>query len=133
MNFQTALNNFIHPDDQDAFARSQGWEDAAQMCYYEDLAMAEEDRQREEAAQAKLALGVLQEQKGKPDAALRLYDEILRAKKQSVWRAEAEMRREQVVRKHPQLAPGAVSVAAPVPATNAPAAPTKATDAPAKK
>jgi len=54
MNFQTALNNFIHPDDQDAFARSQGWEDAAQMCYYEDLAMAEEDRQREEAAQAKL-------------------------------------------------------------------------------
>jgi predicted negative regulator of RcsB-dependent stress response len=86
-----------------------------------------------EAAQAKLALGVLQEQKGKPDAALRLYDEILRAKKSSVWRAEAEMRREQVVRKHPQLAPGAVSAAAPVPATNAPAAPTKATNAPAKK
>ena len=42
MNFQTALNNFIHPDDQDAFARSQGWEDAAQMCYYEDMVMQEQ-------------------------------------------------------------------------------------------
>jgi hypothetical protein len=33
---KTALDVFFMPEDQDAFARSQGWEDAEQMCYYED-------------------------------------------------------------------------------------------------
>lgn len=76
-----------------------------------------------EAHQAKLALGLLNEQKNKPDQALRLYDEVLRAKPLTVWRMEAEMRRDQLLRKHPQLtagvSPAATSVAAP--ATNAPA------------
>ncbi len=81
-----------------------------------------------EAHPARLALGLLHEQKQQPDQALRLYDEVLRAKPVSVWRMEAEMRREQLVRRHPQLALG-------TPAT-APAATTRvapATNAPAKK
>lgn len=79
-----------------------------------------------EAHQAKLALGMLHELKSQPDQALRLYDEVLRAKPVTVWRMEAEMRREQLLKRHPQLALGA-TVAAPAsttlvaPATNAPA------------
>jgi hypothetical protein len=42
--FQDTLDAFFDPQDQDAFARSQGWEDAAQMCYYEDLAMMEQGK-----------------------------------------------------------------------------------------
>ena len=67
-----------------------------------------------EAHQAKLALGILHEQKNKPEQALRLYDEVHRAKPVTVWRMEAEMRREQLLRRLPQLAVVA-------PATNAPA------------
>lgn len=79
-----------------------------------------------EANQARLALGLLHEQKGRPEQALRLYDELIRAKPPTAWRAEAEMRREQLLRRQPQLAgvlPGAVAPApAPLvlPATNAP-------------
>ena len=35
---QDMLNAFFLPEDQDAFARSMGYSDAAQMCYYEDMA-----------------------------------------------------------------------------------------------
>lgn len=48
MTFQDVLNTFFLPEDQDAFARSQGWEDAAQMCYYENLAMQEQARMSEQ-------------------------------------------------------------------------------------
>lgn len=34
--FQDAMNAFFLPEDQDAFARSHGWEDMAQMAHYED-------------------------------------------------------------------------------------------------
>lgn len=79
-----------------------------------------------EAHPARLALGLLHEQKKQPDQAIKLYDEVLRAKPVSVWRMEAEMRREQLVRRHPQLALGVPVAAAAattpvVPATNAPA------------
>jgi predicted negative regulator of RcsB-dependent stress response len=76
-----------------------------------------------EAHQAKLALGLLQEQKNNPEQALRLYDEVLRAKPVTVWRMEAEMRRDQLLQKHPRLAPGGSPVAPALvaPATNAPA------------
>lgn len=37
MTFQNALDMFFLPDDQDAVAQSHGWEDAAQMAYYEDM------------------------------------------------------------------------------------------------
>ena len=36
MSFQDVLDSFFLREDQDAFARSQGWSDAAQMIYYED-------------------------------------------------------------------------------------------------
>lgn len=35
--FQNALDMFFLPDDQDVVAQSHGWEDAAQMAYYEDM------------------------------------------------------------------------------------------------
>lgn len=34
---QDMLNAFFLPEDQDAFARSQGWQDAEQMCFYENM------------------------------------------------------------------------------------------------
>lgn len=75
-----------------------------------------------EAHQARLALGLLHEPK-KPEQALRLYDEVLRAKPVTVWRMEAEMRRDQLLRKHPQLATGGAPVVTPPvsPAVVAPA------------
>lgn len=45
MNTQTMLDTFFLPEDQDAFAQSLGWEDAAQMAYYEDMAQQEEQNQ----------------------------------------------------------------------------------------
>ncbi|MBI5800301.1 MAG: tetratricopeptide repeat protein [Verrucomicrobia bacterium] len=74
-----------------------------------------------EAHPARLALGLLHELKNQPDQALRLYDEVLRAKPVSVWRMEAEMRREQLLRRHPQLALGTPSAAPALPAVVAPA------------
>ena len=41
MTFLETLNSFYHPDDQDMFARTMGWQDAAQMAYYEDMANAQ--------------------------------------------------------------------------------------------
>jgi len=35
--FQNALDMFFLPDDQDAFAKSQGYADAEQMAYYQDM------------------------------------------------------------------------------------------------
>lgn len=80
-----------------------------------------------EAHPARLALGLLHEQKQQPDQALRLYDEVSRAKPVTVWRMEAEMRRDLLLRRHPQLA-GTVSSAASAASVGAPA-----TNAPAKK
>lgn len=81
-----------------------------------------------EVHQARLALGLLHEQKGRNDQSLRLYDEVLRAKPLTVWRMEAEMRREQLLRRHPELVAGGLPSAAAAasavvtpPATNAPA------------
>jgi len=42
MNTQTLLDKFFDRQDQDAFARSLGWEDAAQMIYYQDMAIQAE-------------------------------------------------------------------------------------------
>ena len=86
-----------------------------------------------EAQQAKLALGMLYELKQQPEQALREYDAVLSAKPATVWRAEAEMRREQLVRSNPRLG-SSTAVVAPAstvvaPATNAPAK----TNGPAKK
>ncbi len=81
------------------------------------------------AGQAKLALGLLNEQKNEPAQALRYYDELLRAKPPTIWRMEAEMRRDQLLRRHPQLVGGPAAAALPV--TNAPVV--IPTNAPAKK
>ncbi len=81
------------------------------------------------ANQAKLALGLLQEQRNEPAQALRYYDEVLRAKPPTIWRVEAEMRRDQLLRRQPQLAGGLTAAA--TPATNAPVV--ISTNAPAKK
>lgn len=45
MTFKNVLDSFFMREDQDAFARSQGWEDAAQMIYYGNLAMQEASAQ----------------------------------------------------------------------------------------
>jgi hypothetical protein len=45
MSFQDVLDTFFLTEDQDAFARSQGWEDAAQMVYYENIATQGESEQ----------------------------------------------------------------------------------------
>lgn len=98
-----------------------------------------------EAHQAKLALGLLHEGKSRNDQALRLYDEVLRAKPVTVWRMEAEMRRDQLLRKDPKLAsggasatttlvaPAVVAPAAVAPAVTAPAVAAPVKNAPAKK
>jgi len=39
---QDALDMFFLPEDQDAFAQSLGWADAAQMLYYDNLAQQEQ-------------------------------------------------------------------------------------------
>lgn len=77
-----------------------------------------------EAHPARLALGLLHEQKKQPDQALRLYDEVSRAKPVTVWRTEAEMRRDLLLRQHPQLtstfSTAASGASFTAPATNAP-------------
>ena len=45
MSFQDVLDTFFLTEDQDAFARLQGWEDAAQMAYYENIAAQGESEQ----------------------------------------------------------------------------------------
>lgn len=48
LTFQDAMNVFFLPEDQDAFARQQGWQDAAQMFYYENLAMQAQAQESEQ-------------------------------------------------------------------------------------
>lgn len=42
MTFRNVLDTFFLPEDADAFARQQGWQDAEQMAYYEDMALREQ-------------------------------------------------------------------------------------------
>jgi tetratricopeptide (TPR) repeat protein len=58
-----------------------------------------------EGNQAKLAAALLYESKSQGDKALKYYDEILRATPPVVWRQEASMRREDLLKRNPQLAP----------------------------
>jgi len=58
-----------------------------------------------EAAQAQLAMALLHEAKKQDDQALKIYDEILRGRRQSVWAMEANMRRDLLIARNPQLAP----------------------------
>ena len=43
--FQDALDMFFNPEDQDAFAQSLGWQDKAQMLYYENMVRQEQSKQ----------------------------------------------------------------------------------------
>jgi predicted negative regulator of RcsB-dependent stress response len=74
------------------------------------------------ATQARLALAGLQEARGDHAQALRLYTELAASGAQSLWGSEAAQRREDLVRRHPELAPtnapGATAPALPVPALN---------------
>ncbi len=65
--------------------------------------------------QAKFALGRLYENQGKFEQARALYDEVGRAGGQSSLGQEAGLRMHELIRAHPDLAPGKA-------ATNAPAA-----------
>ena len=59
MTYQNVLDTFFLRDDQDAFAQSQGYEDAAQMCYYEDMNMeapAMTDREADDLVEREEAL-----------------------------------------------------------------------------
>ena len=42
MTNREVFDTFYLPEDADAFARLHGWEDADQMCYYEDMVMQEQ-------------------------------------------------------------------------------------------
>jgi predicted negative regulator of RcsB-dependent stress response len=73
--------------------------------------------------QARLALARLYEAREQPEQALRMYRELTRPGVQSAWSREASMRQEQLLRKHPQLAPtNAPSATLTTQVTNAPAA-----------
>jgi len=78
------------------------------------------------STQAKLALGRLHEAKGQYEAAYKIYQEMTRAGAMSAWQMDFGRRRDELLRRYPQLeatnAPSA-AVAAPAPAT-VPAAPT---------
>jgi len=63
-----------------------------------------------EAAQAQLAMALLHEAKKQDDQALKIYDEIDRARRQSVWGMEAKMRRDLLLARNPQLAPASLIV-----------------------
>ena len=58
-----------------------------------------------EGNQAKLAASLIFESKGDPDKALKYYDELLRANPPVIWRQEAAIRREVLLKRHPQLTP----------------------------
>lgn len=58
-----------------------------------------------EGNQAKLAVALLYDAKSEPDKALKYYDEILRANPPVLWRQEAAMRRDGLMKRHPQLTP----------------------------
>jgi len=68
------------------------------------------------AAQAKLAVARLNEARNEPTQALRIYDELLRPTAQTAWSSEAGMRRELLLRKHPELMrTNAIVAATPLP------------------
>lgn len=72
------------------------------------------------ATQARLSLGLLYETKNQPAEALKIYDEMARSGQNSVWTPEVSFRREQLLVKHPELAPKPAAAAAPaVPMLNA--------------
>lgn len=70
-----------------------------------------------QAAQAKLAVARLFEAKSQPDKAYEIYQELVRPTAMTLWSQEANQRREELVRKFPQLAmtnaPAAVMTNAP--------------------
>lgn len=67
------------------------------------------------ATQARLSLARLHESRKQPESALRLYDEVLKDKESNVFVQLANQGREELVRKHPELA-GTNAVPASVPA-----------------
>lgn len=77
-----------------------------------------------QAAQAKLAMARLYEGKNQPDKAFEIYQELVRPTAPTMWTQEANQRREELVRKFPQLAvtnaPAAVTTNAPAPAVAKP-------------
>ena len=64
------------------------------------------------AIQAKLAVGRIQEAKGQHADALKLYQDVARSPNMTSWQGEFANRRDDLLRRFPQLAP-----------TNAPAVP----------
>ncbi|MBL6765007.1 MAG: tetratricopeptide repeat protein [Verrucomicrobiae bacterium] len=78
-----------------------------------------------EGNQAKLAASLIYDAKGEADKALKYYDELLRANPPVIWRQEAGMRREDLLKRHPQLTPSGNTQTAALPtpllvSTNAP-------------
>lgn len=68
-----------------------------------------------EATQAKLAIARIHESRNDFTQALKLYDELARPTSQTVWGAEASMRRDYLLQAHPELA--ATNPPAPISAT----------------
>ena len=66
------------------------------------------------SSQAKLAIGRIYESRNDPLQALKLYEELARPSAQTVWGADAAMRREYLLQRHPELA--ATNPPVPVPA-----------------
>ena len=67
------------------------------------------------ANQAKLALGGLHEARNELTQAARLYGELAAPGQQSAWGIEAGMRRENLLRQHPELAPTNTPALSPLP------------------
>ncbi len=61
------------------------------------------------ATRAKLAAAGVHEAKNQPDQALKLYDEVIQASARSGPGSEASVRRERLLRKHPDLASSVVA------------------------
>lgn len=57
------------------------------------------------ATQAKLAIGVIQEAKNKPEEALKMYDQLAKMESRSLWSSEAFSRRDLLLAKFPHLIP----------------------------
>jgi len=66
-----------------------------------------------EGNQAKLAVALLYDAKSEADKALKYYDEILRANPPVVWRQEAAIRRDALMKRNPQLTPASTTAAQP--------------------
>ena len=55
--------------------------------------------------QAKLAIGIIQEAKNKPEEALKVYDQLAKSDSRSLWSSEAFSRRDLLLAKFPHLMP----------------------------